>query len=463
MKKKTILLIAVLALALLPAAALAQTEFSLGGFIKLDSWWGSTQAGKNLNTAIARNNNINFHHGKFNMTAQGSRFNFTIKGPKLWGATVTGFIEMDFDQQADNRTSSHSYTPRLRHAMFRLNWPETELLFGQYWSMFCEYYPESVQDGPFMFHGVPTARLAQVRVTQKFLGSWTASGLIGVATDTTDGDTTDALGAASLNGQSSEGPQLQAKIAFEQDLWGKAPFYGKPRGFVAQVVGGWQRTRYRNLNNAFVPAWIFGFGPVENQLFPVPGGIHVRDQQYLDPWMVQGTLFIPVIPTYSANLAGTASVTAQWYMGQGLAAFGETRDADNSWFHRMGPGLDYDRTLMKAFGGYVQGQYYFNNQWYMNVAWGMQKHYGIDRDFAAYATATGATGAASDQTKTWWELDATLWYRPITAIKFGLQYAYSKTDWLQKAGPNVAVAPGAQKVSDNGEDHRVQFVGLYFF
>ena len=31
------------------------------------------------------------------MTAQGSRFNFTIKGPKLWGATTTGFIEMDFD------------------------------------------------------------------------------------------------------------------------------------------------------------------------------------------------------------------------------------------------------------------------------------------------------------------------------------------------------------------------------
>ena len=31
------------------------------------------------------------------MTAQESRFNFTIKGPKLWGATTTGFIEMDFD------------------------------------------------------------------------------------------------------------------------------------------------------------------------------------------------------------------------------------------------------------------------------------------------------------------------------------------------------------------------------
>ncbi len=38
-----------------------------------------------------------FHHGRLKFTAQGSRFNFTIKGPKLWGAQTTGFIEMDFD------------------------------------------------------------------------------------------------------------------------------------------------------------------------------------------------------------------------------------------------------------------------------------------------------------------------------------------------------------------------------
>ena len=42
-----------------------------------------------------------FQHGRFTMTAQESRFNFTIKGPKLWGATTTGFIEMDFDRLSD--------------------------------------------------------------------------------------------------------------------------------------------------------------------------------------------------------------------------------------------------------------------------------------------------------------------------------------------------------------------------
>ncbi len=44
--KKTILVLVVLAL-LIPAAAFAATEFSLGGFIKLDTFWDSTQNTKN--------------------------------------------------------------------------------------------------------------------------------------------------------------------------------------------------------------------------------------------------------------------------------------------------------------------------------------------------------------------------------------------------------------------------------
>ena len=83
--KKFIVFAVVLAL-LVPAAAFAATEFSLGGFIKLDAMWDSNNAvGKNLNGAPARNNDGNANHGRLKFTAQGSRFNFTIKGPEALG------------------------------------------------------------------------------------------------------------------------------------------------------------------------------------------------------------------------------------------------------------------------------------------------------------------------------------------------------------------------------------------
>ena len=52
--KKFIVFAVVLAL-LVPAAAFAATEFSLGGFIKLDAMWDSNNAvGKNINAACRR-------------------------------------------------------------------------------------------------------------------------------------------------------------------------------------------------------------------------------------------------------------------------------------------------------------------------------------------------------------------------------------------------------------------------
>ena len=147
--KKTILILVVLAL-LVPAAALAATEFSLGGYIKLDSFWDSTQEGKNMAGVIQRNNDPQFHHGRFKMTAQETRFNFTIKGPNLWGATTTGFIEMDFDSVCGctgHSTSSLYPAAAARHVPPELARDRTDVrpVLG----MFCEYGPETVQDSAY--------------------------------------------------------------------------------------------------------------------------------------------------------------------------------------------------------------------------------------------------------------------------------------------------------------------------
>ena len=160
-------------------------------------------------------------------------------------------MEMDFDTAESTAAASmaalarsQSYTPRLRHAMFRFNWPTSELLFGQYFSMFCEWYAESAEDGPLQMTGTPTARLAQIRFTQKFLGDWTVAGLIGDPNQATVRWYWLLLLALIMpainNGQSAETPQVQGKVTVRPRLVGKGrllrqahPLHGPVRGRLA--------------------------------------------------------------------------------------------------------------------------------------------------------------------------------------------------------------------------------------
>ena len=66
----------------------------------------------------------------------------------------------------------------------------------------------------------------------------------------------------------------------------------------------------------------------------------------------------------------------------------------------------------------------------MNATWGMSRDYGIDpgqrrcRPCRVTNPAGYKYASNNDQVKLWQEFDLTLWYRPIEAIKFGLQYCY---------------------------------------
>lgn len=476
MNKKAILILALLVALALPTAAMAAAEFSLGGYIKLDAFWDSTQENKNMNSLVTRNNNIlnaaatTDHHGRLKFTSQSSRFNFTIKGPKLWGATTTGFIEIDFDQAQESGLallngsgaalgSSNSYTPRMRHAFFRFNWPETELLFGQYFTLLSQWFPELLQDGPYHITGTPTARMPMIKLTQKFAGAWQVAALVGDANGITNGQVYSP--ATTQNdrggGQSTEAPQVQAQVQFEQDLYGKAAWYGTPKPFTAQVTGAWQRGIIQDT----AARTLLATGQDAFTLLPASATRH----QYMDPWALMGVLFVPVIPTHSANLAGTASLQTSWWVGQGVEAFGWIGFGSQvfRWDGTNVAGTNfYNVTLLSRFGGQIQGQYYFTNQWFVTGAWGMSKAFGVGAfQTNAFAPGNRQNVFAADSAKAHNEFDLALWYRPIQAFKFGLQYAYNRTDWFQNQRSGTAATPS--NVTSIGEAHRVQFVGLFFF
>jgi hypothetical protein len=271
-------------------------------------------------------------------------------------------------------------------------------------------------------------------------------------------------------------------VIFEQDLYGKAAFAGRPRGFVADFGAGIQRTTY--LGGLLTGYSTFG----QNQFQTISNGLLVsKDTQVLTPWVVQGTLFIPVLVTHNNNLAGTASVTLQGHIGQGFSFFGEGIDGDNSFFKYDSPVflseptangvnyvqfLNYRRKLTPKYGGYLQGQYYFTNEWYVSAVYGFDKAFGVgnDRNFAINPTGTlngpGSLNglniqnytyaSLTDQSSFTQEIQANLFFTPSKNLKFGLGYSYMQSKYFQ-------ITTVGSKTSQDGYNHSVRFAGWFFF
>jgi hypothetical protein len=469
--KKFIVFAVVLAL-LVPVAAFAKCTFDLGGYIKMAVVWDSTQVNRWLYFRVPRNNDLTGQHGRLKFAADNTRMNFTIHGPKLWGAKTMAYIEWDFDTLSNQYSmtgggwaSVHKGRVGLRHAFFRFNWPATELLMGTYWSMLTEEVPETVNFGAATTAGFPFIREPQIRLSQTFgLGGGKLLASAALCQPMNDGwglflNTNQGIVGNQYDGESSETPRVEGRVKYDIDLWGKAAFWGKPRPFSVRVGASWQRIRFAGYNNVLLST----FG--ETAIGFVPNCF--TKQEYLDKWFVEGSLFVPILATHTQNLAGTASLLTQWWVGQGLDSFFEDLPNDTTYmrmqqqvsFNGVGGTFKYcDRQYMRRFGGFIQLQYYFTNQWYVSGVWAINRAYGVDRDtwLGERNVTTGANLADPIRTNQHWY--ASLWYRPIQAVKFGLEYTYVRSDYFQRARP-----AGTTKLEDLGENHRVMFAGYYYF
>ncbi len=142
-------------------------------------------------------------------------------------------------------------------------------------------------------------------------------------------------------------------------------------------MAGWQRNVQRgstfSVNALNGPDNTGFFSGINGAAFGT-GNVNVQNQ-YVNPWLLMGSLFIPVIPTNSANLAGTASILTNVWVGQGVEAFGFTGNGGNMLkLNNNAFGLlNYEAELLKKFGGFVEGQYYFSNQWFLNAVYAFSK------------------------------------------------------------------------------------------
>jgi len=156
----------------LTTSAAPAADFTIGGFVKLSAIYTDTDSGTIAGGAggIGRTFYVPSQtpvgngedHQTLDFTARETRLNFKVV-KEIDGHKVTGFIETDFLTTTDgNEVVSNSYSPRLRHAFFKVdNW-----LFGQTWSTFQDTgaLPQAV-DFLGSPEGIVFIRQPQVRYT----------------------------------------------------------------------------------------------------------------------------------------------------------------------------------------------------------------------------------------------------------------------------------------------------------
>jgi hypothetical protein len=490
--KKIFLFALAAAVLCLPMTAQAKAEFELGGYIRMDALWNSnTGAGHTLAGYLARGNTAN-SHGRMQFNANATRFNFTIKGPEVWGGKVTGFMEVDFDGQPVNVVAVNRATTdspfiqakiRLRHAMFKITWPDRELLFGQYWSINSELPTETADSGGFCAYGATQLRVPQIRYTHKFGNGFDASLAIEEPVDGRWGLNLDNTNPN--EGETSEVPMVEAKVRYEQDLWGKGAFYGKPRGFYVGLGAGYLRTRNVAANFGNPPNfYTWGQNGFSNQQFGnAAGGFLLNNAQtamnYADHWLVLLENVTPIIPTYSKSLAGTLTLSHQWWIGQGVSAWRLDYPGNDRFYNFRGTdgagNNFYEMDFIKRWGGNLQLQYYWTEEIFTNVNAGLERAFdgpGYNRNLAAFNPTRNPNSYVIglpngyDPVKGTWRISVTQWYRPVPAIKFGLQYAFMRTDYFQVTGAawnTAALQSVVGQTSAHGINHSIFTTGYFFF
>lgn len=216
------------------AAKIGDTEFTYGGYIKLDTMWSDYSAGASAGTSVGRDFYVpstltvgddDSSDAVFDMHARQSRFNFGTSTLLDNGKKINSKIEIDFLASAagGNERVSNSFAPRIRHAFITYDgW-----LFGQTWSNFQNVgaLPETLDFvGPA--EGTVFVRQAQIKYTT---GAWSFSLENPESTITTTGGARVATDDASL-------PDFTARYIHKAD-WGNLVVTALARQLTYKVGG----------------------------------------------------------------------------------------------------------------------------------------------------------------------------------------------------------------------------------
>lgn len=158
---------------------ISKFKLAIGGYVKLDYAYNSVNLGNNgvitpitgaipskaINADPTKANSATFANQDQSLfSVKQSRIWFKVDGPGYRGAKTGAFLEVDFF--GDNGAAAESPMPRLRHAYGTIDFPHTQILFGQYWDMFAPMIASTEDFRTAAPQGAPYGpRVPQIRLT----------------------------------------------------------------------------------------------------------------------------------------------------------------------------------------------------------------------------------------------------------------------------------------------------------
>lgn len=293
----------------------------LSGFVRNDAMIDSRQTVNSTEGDIVMypadiskdNNGVDKNAAaSFNMLPISTRVTGTITGPDAFGAKASAILEGEFFGFGNGTTSNNVFG--LRHAYIKLEWPRTQLGFGQYWHPL--YNPECAPSQLGFSGGmpfVPFNRSPQIRLTQKLnnqlsfiLAAVTERDFESVIPSSTSGVATLTTGVNSTDGmRNSVVPDLNAQLIYKSAavLIGAALDYKSLRPALAVGTGSGYVSTKRVNSLAFEV-----YGKVTAKDF-VMKAEYVSGQNMTDLIMLGGYVAYGTVPDISYK---PTSVSSCW-------------------------------------------------------------------------------------------------------------------------------------------------------
>ncbi len=272
-------------------------------------------------------------NGNFGMTVRQSRFGLRYQGPEVWGAKLSGTVEMDFlGGSAALANGVGMDLPRLRLAYGRMDWKNTAIEAGQDWAIFSPLNPTSLASYsiPAMStSGNPWIRSPQFRFEWHSDASKPVRTLLQLAAlDPNIGDNPTTVVDARTPGIGERGkfPAFESRLAFS----------GKHEGRDTTVgISG----HYGRGDNV---------GVLNNVTVARP----------VDSWGVNLDYTLPVLKHFT--LSGEA------FSGRGLGLFSVASGQSV-----LAVGTPGEHGVFAA-GGWAQAQIDLNKKWQINLVYGFE-------------------------------------------------------------------------------------------